>query len=434
MTLIRILILLNQNGGAYDFSGFRPYVATHFTATDPTMLYYRDLKVNVVAKGLTEGCGTYNDPYIISNKSQLINVAAFLQDDTYASTLGRVTLPLKKPASMTSGDRWCTDKTGNDYHGTYTIATSGNGFDKPAGLTSAETWTNDQVQSYLASAYYKVTSNIPIDSSDDYAGLGGKTAGTAFRGVIVGQPTTTTVGEVSTTSYPTITVSGNNPFINVSNGCVVKDLNITVNSDITRSQTGNTHENAYFDYQYTNDKVCKFYGGVIGEIMGGDNIIDNTYVTYGSKKVILSGTNGTIVPVGGYVGVVVFGGLIFKNMDARKTTLAYSGLKVYYKDAEDTLHDDNNLAADTTAARAAIYVNPLVGRVINGYAVNETGGNAKDISGALVKQYSVTENGTYHDDANNGSWFGEDGCWRSCAYSAYTQEWQKALFYCGFES
>ncbi|MCR5541378.1 MAG: hypothetical protein K6F71_11275, partial [Ruminococcus sp.] len=405
---------VNQNGGTYTFSGFRPYVATHFTVADPTMLYYRDLKVNVVAKGLTEGCGTYNDPYIISEKSQLINVAAFLQDDTYASTLGRVTLPLKRPASMTSGDRWCTDKTGNDYHGTYTIATSGNGFDKPAGLTSAETWTNDEVQSYLASAYYKVTSNIPIDSSDDYAGLGGTTAGTAFRGVIVGQPTTTTVGEVSTTSYPTITVSGNNPFINVSNGCVVKDLNITVNSDITRSQTGNTHENAYFDYQYTNDKVCKFYGGVIGEIMGGDNIIDNTYVTFGSTKVTLSGTNGTIVPVGGYVGVVVYGGLIFKNMEARKTTLAYSGLNVVYSGTTSTT-EGRNLASETYVKKeagkadqtlkneeawAAIYVNPLVGRVINGYAVNETGGNAKDTNGNPVEQFSTSEDGNYHDADN----------------------------------
>ncbi len=390
-----------QTGGTYDFSGFRPYVATHYTAIDPNALYFRDLKVNVVAKGLTEGCGTYNDPYIISEKSQLINVAAFLQDNTYASTLGKVNLPLTVPVSMTNGDRWCTDKSGNDYHGTYTISTSSNGFDKPS--TTAAAWTNIQVQSYLASAYYKVTTNIPIDSSDNFAGLGGATAATAFRGVIVGKPTTTTVEGVTTTSYPTITVSGNNPFINVSNGCVVKDLNIVVNSDITRVQKYNTQADAYFDYAYDNNEpesnVCKFYGGVIGEIMGGDNIIDNTYVTFGSKTVTLSGASGTIVPVGGYVGVVVFGGLIFKNMDARKTTLASTGLKVYYKDTDEVLHSDNNLAANDTKAKAAIYVNPIVGRVINGYAVNETGGNAKNASGAAVKQFSVTEDGKYHDES-----------------------------------
>lgn len=387
----------------YDFSGFRPYVATHYSATSPTSLYNRDLKVNVVAKGLTEGCGTYNDPYIISEKSQLINIAEYLSltgNKVKASTLGKVNLPLVKPTSMTSGDRWCTDKDGDDYHGLYTINTSTDTFTAPTGGAN---WSNADVQSYLASAYYKVTTNIPIDSADGFKGLGGTTAGTAFRGVIVGQPTTTIVEGVSTTSYPTITVSGNNPFINVSNGCVVKDLNIAVNSDITREQVNNTQANAYFDYAYDNvnsdSNVCKFYGGVIGEIMGGDNIIDNTYVTFGSKTVTLSGTSGTIVPVGGYVGVVVFGGLIFKNMDARKTTLSATGLKVYYKDSSDVLHDDNNLADDTTAAKAAIYVNPLVGRVINGYAVNETGGNAKDASGNTVQQYSVTEKGKYHDDA-----------------------------------
>ncbi|MCR5143353.1 MAG: hypothetical protein K6C68_12685, partial [Ruminococcus sp.] len=384
-----------QTGGTYDFSGFRPYVATHYTAIDPNALYFRDLKVNVVAKGLTEGCGTYNDPYIISEKSQLINVAAFLQDNTYASTLGKVNLPLTVPASMTNGDRWCTDKSGNDYHGTYTISTSSNGFDKPS--TTAAAWTNIQVQSYLANAYYKVTTNIPIDSSDNFAGLGGATAATAFRGVIVGKPTTTTVEGVTTTSYPTITVSGNNPFINVSNGCVVKDLNIVVNSDITRVQKYNTQANAYFDYAYDNNEpesnICKFYGGVIGEIMGGDNIIDNTYVTFGSKKVTLSGTNATTVPVGGYVGVVVFGGLIFKNMDAQKTALSYSGLNVVAEGHTYNLADESD-----EEAWAAIYVNPLVGRVINGYAVNETGGKALNANGAEFHQFSVTEDGHYHDE------------------------------------
>lgn len=58
----------------------------------------------------------------------------------------------------------------------------------------------------------------------------------------------------------------------------------------------------------------------------------------------------------------------------------------------------NFLEVGDYKAKAAIYVNPLVGRVINGYAVNETGGNAKNASGAAVKQYSVTENGKYHDD------------------------------------
>ena len=394
----------SQNGGQYNgFSTFLPYVAIHFSAIDPNVLYYRDLKVNVVATGLTVGCGTYNDPYIISENDQLINVAAFLQNCSKASTLGRVKLPKTKPTSMTSGDRWCTDKNGSDYHVIYTAAET---FTKPADAADAYAWQNSEVQQYLASAYYKVTSNVTL--GDTFAGLGDGTTGakaTAFRGVIVGQ--TNNAGEPSVT----ITNNSDNPFIKFANGCVVKDIIISVGSDITCEQTNNTNSNAYFGY-YTaanSGNTCAYYGGIIGEVMGGDNIIDNSYVQFGDHTVTLSGAKynnnnnkiadtGLIVPVGGYVGVVMFGGLIFKNMDALNTTLTRTGLKVYYKDTDNTVHTDNNLAENTDAAKAAIYVNPIVGRVINGYAVNETGGNAKDALGTPVTQYSYSEDGYYHDD------------------------------------
>ena len=45
-------------------------------------------------------------------------------------------------------------------------------------------------------------------------------------------------------------------------------------------------------------------------------VYKNSYVEFGSAKVRLNGTSSTIVPVGGYVGVVVFGGLIFKNIES----------------------------------------------------------------------------------------------------------------------
>ena len=134
--------------------------------------------------------------------------------------------------------------------------------------------------------------------------------------------------------------------------------------------------------------------------MGGDNIIDNSYVTFESgRKITLTGSSGTIVPVGGYVGVVVFGGLIFKNMDARKTTVSSTRLNVtYQKDNKSTAYTYNLADNRGQEAWAAIYVNPIVGRVINGYAVNETGGNALDADGNKVQQFSVTEDGKYHNE------------------------------------
>lgn len=351
-----------ETSTAYNFETFGKYVYNNNEAytgkADSDGYFYRELKVNVEAEGLNEGCGTYNDPYIIKDSSQLMAVAAFLKNNEKATTLGNVNLPKTKPASFTSGDRWCDGKTA---HGLYTANDAS--FTKPSG---GDDWSTDEVQKWLCNAYYKVQNNIELDST--FIGLGGTTANTAFRGVIVGPD-----------SGITITNKSSNPFINVSNGCVVKNITINVDTEITRNQVNNTSSNAYFGYDYTSDNVCKSYGGIIGEVMGGDNIIDNSYVTFGSK-VTLSGASGTIVPVGGYVGVIVFGGVIFKNMTADKTTIESTKLNVIYDGNTYNLADNSG-----KEAWAAIYVNPLVGRVINGYAVNET------------TQFSVTEDGSYHD-------------------------------------
>lgn len=382
---------------AVDFSSYRPYVYEAYTNNTPDTdgYYYREIMVNVEAEGLTNGCGTYNDPYLISTPAQLKSVAAFLQNNTYATTLGNVNLPKTKPSSFTSGARWC-----NDNHGEYAALSTS--FTPPTG---GDTWSRDDVQKYLANAYYKITaSNIVLD--DGFAGLGGKTANTAFRGVIVGSGTNN--GE------PTVTITNqsDNPFIKVSNGCVVKDINIVVAKEsIDISQTKRAYNDAYFGYDYSNGNVCKFYGGIIGEIMGGDNIIDNSYVSYSytdseknahTTSITLTGTDGygTIVPVGGYVGVVVFGGLIFKNMTVTDTvtTVENEGTEETTTTSQVLRANNSHLTVKYTGktynladnsgqeAWAAIYVNPIVGRVINGYAINET------------TQFSVTENNKYHDD------------------------------------
>ena len=377
-----------QSGSAYDFStGFLPYVAEPFTAAQTNALYYRELKVNVSAEGLTKGCGTYNDPYVITDGKQLTAVSRFISTGS-TDELSKVNLPKAKAnydsiGENTSGARWCTDKTGDGFHLQFTPNSAGTGYEN-----GSITWTAQNVQYYLANAYYKIGDNIELsgDSSTGFVGLGGTSANTAFRGVIVGEK-----NQDGTPKY-SITNNSVNPFIKVSNGSVVKDVNVLVNAGtITLSQSAAAYDTAYFGY----DSKCQYYGGIIGEIMGGDNIIDNSYVMYSytdnssvahTTTITLTDNNsskfGTIVPVGGYVGVVVFGGLIFKNMTASNTTVDNTGLIVYYK-----INTSNNLAANTVAAKAAIYVNPIVGRVINGYAVNET------------TKFSVDEDGKYQDDA-----------------------------------
>lgn len=376
----------NENrGSVYDFSsGFVRYVGQAYDSTqDANNCYYREIKVNVIAADFIEGCGTYNDPYLIKKGEQLEALSSFLISAD-PKELGLINLPKNSSdfdtlSENTTGNRWCTDKSGTGYHAEYKESGS-TYFGTTSTVAGASNWKNTAVQQYLANAYYKISGNITL-GSNSFLGLGGITngKGTAFRGVIVGEK------EGGVSKY-TITNQSANPLVKVSNGCVIKDINMIVDiSEIQLDQATNTYDKAYFGYE----AKCKYYGGFIGEIMGGDNIIDNSYVSYGDSAVKLTGTYGTIVPVGGYVGVIVFGGLIFKNMTATETVdgntvlrANNTGLKVY--NGSDTA---TNLALDSS--KADIYANPLVGRVINGYAVNES------------TQFSVTEDGTYHDDAGS---------------------------------
>jgi len=367
----------------YDFSsGWLPYVNVPFTQASDTAMYKRELKVNVEKNGPVDGCGTYNHPYRLSD-TELEIIAKFISSGS-TSDMQEIRLPMTEingVANNARGNRWCTNRTD------CALFKAGANDNYVCTTDSTKTWSADNVRLYLASAYYKVESNIVLGSN--YVGLGCATSSAsgnyAFRGVIVGEKTS----ESDPTPRYTITNSSANPFINVSNGSVVKDVNINIDADvITLSQANNGTSNAAFGY----NSLCKYYGGIIGEVMGGDNIIDNCNVKYSYTdnndtdhitKIKLDGDYGTIVPVGGYVGVVVFGGVVFKNMIAANTQISSTGLNVYYKS-----NTSNNLADNSKqSAWAAIYVNPIVGRVINGYAVNET------------NIFSVTENNKYHDDS-----------------------------------
>ncbi|WP_295072491.1 hypothetical protein [Ruminococcus sp.] len=382
----------------YNFAtGFLPYVKVSYNdTTDANGCFKRELKVNVQSVALSSGCGTYNDPYLISDPKVFEAIAKFISSGDTAD-LKEVVLP-KSPDSddIISGNRW---HDGTDYHASFKA--SGDNY-----VSGSYTWTGSNARKYLASAYYMITDDFELSSN--YLGLGyasesanatnPATGDYAFRGVIIGADVPDSDAENAPTHKARITNGSANPFINVSNGSVVKDINLIVSSNITLSQANATYDNAFFGYYH----LCKYYGGIFGEVMGGDNIIDNSYVTYNNSKITLTGDKATIVPVGGYVGVVVFGGVIFKNMTATTSATSTelkvnnSGINVIYTGKTENLAD-NNKQADW----AAIYVNPIVGRVINGYAVNET----KDIpdpdhEGEYLARgrFSTSENGKYHDD------------------------------------
>ena len=326
----------NLNSGEYSAfeTNFIPYVydiGTLNGATGSNADNKHELRVNIAVTNLNVGCGTYNDPYVISTPKQIETLASLINDPgSFTATDFIINLP----SDGVSGNlQWCSNcdlnsgESGADH---YPCKLSGSNFVyNPASYSKSKT----DVSNYLAGAYYLIdTPTLTLGNSHT---LG--TGTNAFHGVIVGKRQT---GDV----FPTVNLSTGKALVENSDGCVIKNLNFVKAQFVVDAQTSKQQ----FDYTTS----CKAYGGIINKIMGGDNIIDNVGVSFASTPYTeTSGTYNHTIPVGGYVGVVLNGGLFFRNMNSvtNKTGLTNS---------------------DVTAAKY-LYRNPIIGRVLNGYAVCE---------------------------------------------------------------
>ncbi len=320
---------ISNNNTFFDFSqGFLPYVSNYEDKGKNKTYPVVEIKVNYKAPGLTEGCGTYNDPYIISSAEQLETVANAINGTSYPS---KICLPNTFYANHVSVS-WHDETKGC---GNYEL--SGTNYNKAStngkGLNNG-TWTQTRVRYYLAAAYYKIEGTITLSESFEGIGKPNNTSNTykgntVFHGVIVGD----------SKNKPTINNPTGNPLIVVSNGAVIKNININVTGDVSRTQSV-TGDSAVYGYDNTK---AQYYGGVIGEIMGGDNIIDDVTVTY-SGSTTLAGDYKYLIAEGSMVGAVVNGALIFRG---------------------------SNTVGGRNVTGGGIYSNPYVGRVINGYAIYE---------------------------------------------------------------
>ena len=316
-----------QSATEYDFSsGFRPYVYVAYNLSE----YKHELSVNVTFSSVIAGCGKYGDPYVIDDDSKLPILSGIIAGDDVGNTV-----QLSLPSDLTS-----YDYTGTSYSKyLYNFGTS-NFTSSDAGASSQ---TNANVRRYLAGAYFVITRDITLPSN--YKALGTtSSAEYAFRGVLIGR------------GNPVITNHSRNPLIYSSNGCVVKGLTVNVDVDYNSSNVIELASPQGSDpYAYTGG--IQSYGAVIAQIMGGDTFIDNVQVTFENATFSVTATNSsyypTLTPIGGYVGVLVNGGLIFRNMTGSNVGLTDS-------------------TYDKVAHAGYLYVNPIIGRVIAGYAFNET--------------------------------------------------------------
>lgn len=324
--------LVQTGDNKTDFSTWLPYVYVSYDKNN----HSHEIKVNQRVFDITEGCGTYGDPYVIKNAGEMEIISEYMRtklprtDWKITITKDQNTYCTKHSTDITfryNGEQWVEVEK-------ETTEGTENWVDKQNG----ETRSNSFMQRYIANAYYDLQGTKGQITLNDFKGFG--TTDNPFRGVLV---------STNPNGVKLILTGANtgNGLIAYSYGSVVKNLTIRYEG-----------EKKTLVYQKISSVFypTSCFGGAIGCILGGDNIIDGVNVTLADKWLTLSGANKHLLQVGGYVGSVCGGGVLFRNMqDALGLT--------------DAMISDGSVAETATSS---LYVNPYVGRVLDGYAFADT--------------------------------------------------------------
>lgn len=311
---------------------------------------FHEIKVNQRVSNLLTGCGTYGDPYTLTNAAEVVTVANYINGKESAADGWQI-------AVIDDQENLCTRRSDGlkgheliyEYkrsQGSWVCTTD-----------SSKTLSNDTMHSYIQSAYYSIE---PADSKTEklnyieldgnsFKGFGNKD--NPFRGVIVGNLKKGLAGATLRIVKKTRTISGLIPY---SYGCVVKNLNVEYSGGGSGTAGSNT-----ISYVEGSDGIpASFFGGIFGCILGGDNIIDGVAVSSNGFTVAGDGDNKPhLVPIGGYVGAIAGGGVIFRNMAENENSSWRAGT--------------SDKSRGLGKGDFDLYDNPYVGRVIDGYAFSE---------------------------------------------------------------
>ena len=321
-----------ENNNPADF--YKDYTRYVYQAEKTGAENYKELDVNLQPLDLTDGCGTYSDPYRITSGGALQELAKALSgggsNPSWKVRINTAVLPADAAAPDFSKDDGHTldGATGEQElvlecgaNGTWSISER----EDPRTITSA------LMQDYLRNAYYMITEDITLPS--DWAGLG--TAANPFRGVIVGGGSPAPTVAITTTS----SAKQFGGLIRFSEGSVVKNLSIHYPASFTLTSDSNN---------ILNYDSAVFFGGVVGCCRAGDTVIDDVTVAL-PDSLNATGKNKDYAAIGGYVGLV--GGANNQG----------GGGVVFRGSVSSSWQPNNNP-----------YTNPFVGRVLDGYAVSET--------------------------------------------------------------
>lgn len=335
------------------FGDYLPYVYKGKATEDGVQ--YHEIKVNQRIPNLMTGCGTYGDPYAVTDATEMNAIANYI-NNSVALDGWEVTIAADQSRLCERRNKTKIDSARTDNEVVY-VYKQANGADNKwekkngdATTDPSQTLSDETMHRYVQSAYYSIEppegNKITVDAAS-FGGFGNKA--NPFRGVIVGD-----LGDLGK-STATIEIENNKGelrgLIPYSYGSVVRNLNINY---------VNAHATITYSDKDADGVPTAFFGGVIGCILGGDNIIDGVVVnnpnsgstTYGFT---VAG-DSHLVPIGGYVGAIAGGGVIFRNTG---TSWRGGTKNKKYKPIEED------------AAKYDQYDNPYVGRVIDGYAFSE---------------------------------------------------------------
>lgn len=293
-------------------TGYMPYVLT-------TMDGGTSLRVNRKSVNFDIGWGTYEHPYIIERAAQLEELTKLVSMS--GSYLFQPDWVINYPkASGTALDYTDCD--------VYTALASGT-------LTSrTKTLKAETLREYLRGAYYKISA--PMELSSEFTGIG--TEQYPFHGVIAGSETVITMPDntnVGNTGYC--------GFINVANGCAVYGLELSYEKvGLSGSfSSWDSPTSRAFSTKQAATSVAHF-GGAIGWIVGGDNVLDHVTVRVNS---LMAGHKTSVF--GGYVGLISGGGVTVRSLGPGVDKVETAENSQYF------------------------YYAPYVGKAFSGYAISD---------------------------------------------------------------
>ncbi|MGM9959013.1 MAG: beta strand repeat-containing protein [Erysipelotrichaceae bacterium] len=311
-----------KDGDTDNFSEYLPYVCIPYEKGGT----YHELEINIISPDLTDGCGTYDDPYIITSTRQLQFAAKFINGGN-PQTGWKVNMVIDQEQIETG--------QGSNH----------SGFIFAAGTTDQE---KANMRDYMRGAYYKIDPDLITNelTLNDFPGFG--SVAYPFVGVIDGSGKTVKIDAANNESG----------LINVSYGSVVRNLTI--------HYTGKKTFSAKMPEDADNSKTAyaqSYFGGIIGTVLGGDSLVDDVKVTFANEFSIT--TSYDLQCAGGFVGLIQGGGVVFRNMGDTTRNSGYTGTNRTY------------------------YVDKYIGRVLDGYAINEEGSGTDASVTFKGKNYSI---------------------------------------------